>query len=177
MNIKSKNLKEFKSIAKKFIDTIIKYGPKKSEATIVGLYGDLGAGKTTFTQEVAKALGIKERIISPTFIIIKAFKIPSSNFKFPTRPNGSRPTEQLQSFGRAAGRISNFQKLIHVDAYRLKDEKELEKLGWKDLISNPKNLIFIEWPENVIKALPKKHHKVSISHIKEGHRKFKIKSI
>ena len=146
-------------------------------ALIVGLEGDLGGGKTTFLQGLAKGLGIKEKILSPTFIIIKAFKIPSSNFKFPTRPNGSRPTEQLQSFGRAAGRISNFQKLIHVDAYRLKDEKELEKLGWKDLISNPKNLIFIEWPENVIKALPKKHHKVSISHIKEGHRKFKIKSI
>jgi len=160
MNIKSKNLKEFKSIAKKFIDTIIKYGPKKSEATIVGLYGDLGVGKTTFTQEVAKNLGIKRIVNSPTFVIMKSYSIPDKT-----------------CYGVGKLKAKNYKLFYHIDAYRLKNEKELEKLGWKDLISNPKNLIFVEWPENVKKAMPKKHHKVLISHVKEGHRKFKIKSI
>jgi len=139
MKTKGKNLKEFKAVAKKFINTIIKHGPKKSEATIVGLYGDLGAGKTTFTQEVAKSLGIKGKVVSPTFVIMKSYKL-----------------------------------FIHIDAYRLKNEKELEKLGWKDLISNPKNLIFIEWPENVHKILPKEHICVCLEHVSPYRRGIEI---
>ena len=82
---------------------------------------------------------------------------------------------------------SFFSYLIHIDAYRLKNEKELLHLGWEEIISNPEHLVFIEWPENIIKAMPKQHHKISISHLshrsaakgdtKEGYRKFQIKKI
>ena len=69
-----------------------------------------------------------------------------------------------------------FKYLFHLDAYRLKNEKELLHLGWEEIIGDNENLIFIEWPENIIKAMPKKHHRIHISHTKEGHRKFEIKS-
>lgn len=46
---------------------------KKLNRGIVALYGDLGSGKTTFVQGFAKRLGIKEKIISPTFIIIRQY--------------------------------------------------------------------------------------------------------
>lgn len=47
---------------------------------IIALYGDLGGGKTTFIQGFARGLGIKARIISPTFIIIRSYKLKKNNF-------------------------------------------------------------------------------------------------
>jgi len=142
----SKNIKHTEKIAKEFIKQILK-NENSLSATVVCLFGDLGTGKTFFTQAVAKLLGIKRKVNSPTFVIIKNYEL----------------------------KITNYKKLIHIDAYRLKNEKELLHLGWEEIIANPGHLIFIEWPENVIKAMPKKHHKVSISHTPKGYRKFKIK--
>jgi len=53
--------------------------PKKS-AYVIALYGDLGSGKTTFVQGMAKGLGIKRRIISPTFVIIRSYQVYSLYF-------------------------------------------------------------------------------------------------
>jgi tRNA threonylcarbamoyladenosine biosynthesis protein TsaE len=47
---------------------------------IVCLYGDLGSGKTTFTQGLAAGLGIKNRIISPTFVIVRSYELEDMNF-------------------------------------------------------------------------------------------------
>ncbi|MFZ2205700.1 MAG: tRNA (adenosine(37)-N6)-threonylcarbamoyltransferase complex ATPase subunit type 1 TsaE [Minisyncoccia bacterium] len=152
----SKNQKETEKIAQDFLDTILKKECKN--ACVVGLSGDLGTGKTTFTQSVAKLLGIKGKIKSPTFVIMKRY------------PLSSRPTSPSKK-----GRSGGFKNLFHLDAYRLKNAEELFNLGWKEIISNPEHLVLIEWPENVKKAMPKKHHKILIAHTKEGHRSFKIK--
>jgi tRNA threonylcarbamoyladenosine biosynthesis protein TsaE len=141
----SKNLNTTKKIAQNFLIQVLK--GKNRKASIVGLYGDLGTGKTTFTQFIAKNFGITRKVNSPTFVILK--KYPIKNKKF--------------------------ESMFHIDAYRLKNEKELEKLGWKEVISNPKNIVFIEWPERVLKTIPKKHHKILISHTKEGNRNFEVK--
>ncbi len=155
----SKNIKDTEIIAKEFLEELLK--SKKSVATIVGLSGDLGTGKTTFTQHIAKALGVKTKVNSPTFVIMKRYSIKKGNWK----------------------------NLFHLDAYRLKNEKELLHLGWEDIVSNSESIIFIEWPEMIKKAMPKKHHKVSIKHLpapdrvvgqagsKEGHRKFQFKML
>ena len=95
-------------------------------ALIVGLYGDLGSGKTAFTQVVAKCLGVKETVTSPTFVIEKIYKLDHRDF----------------------------EHLIHIDAYRLKNGDELLHLGWEEIAKNPKNIIFIEWPERVAEILP-----------------------
>lgn len=98
----------------------------KSRATVVALSGDLGSGKTTFAQAIGKLLGVVESMQSPTFVIEKIYDI---DFK-------------------------NFRRLIHIDAYRLEKESELLHLGWEEIISEPGNLILIEWPENVKDILP-----------------------
>jgi len=139
----SKNTKETKQIAKDFILKL----RSQNKATIVGLYGDLGAGKTTFVSAVAKSLGVKRKVASPTFIIMKKYPLAYFGFKY----------------------------LYHIDAYRLKNEKELLHLGWKEIISKQEHLVFIEWPERVLKALPKKHSKIEIVHTEGGYRKFRIK--
>ena len=140
----SKNIEETAQIAKEFLSKI---KPDKKTATIVALCGDLGVGKTAFTQVLARELGIKRKVNSPTYVIVKNYKIKAKNYKL----------------------------FFHIDAYRLKNEKELAHLGWPEIIQNPEHLVFIEWPGRIQKALPKKHHKIEISHTKEGHRKFKIK--
>jgi tRNA threonylcarbamoyladenosine biosynthesis protein TsaE len=139
----SKNVEDTKQIAKEF-STKIK--PNNNNATIVGLYGELGAGKTTFTQFFGKELGIKRKVNSPTFVIMKKYVLPKN---------------------------LAFKHLFHLDAYRLKNEKELIYLGWKEIISNKENLVLIEWPEQIIKAIPKKHYQIFISHTKQRHRKFR----
>ncbi len=98
-----------------------------SGATVVVLSGELGAGKTAFAQAVARALGVQETVSSPTFVIEKAYQLSGQKF----------------------------ERLIHIDAYRLRGALELEALGWAELIADPANLIVLEWPERVAELIPK----------------------
>ena len=166
----SKNIKDTEKIAQDFLK---KLKVNKKKATVVGLYGELGSGKTSFTQAVTKLLGVKRKVNSPTFVIMKRYELSKpkkagcKNFL----ANKTKPVPAGENFSTQPF----FEHVFHLDAYRLKNEKELLYLGWEEIISNPKHLIFIEWPEMVIKAMPKKHHKISIAHTKEGYRKFEIK--
>ncbi len=120
---KSKQTKQFgEFLAKK----LIKIGPRK-KALVLGLEGDLGGGKTTFLQGFAKGLGVKQKILSPTFLILKKFKIPSSKFKI----------------------------FYHFDCYRVEKPKEILNLGYKEVISNPRHLVCIEWADKIRKIMPK----------------------
>ena len=170
LNIVSHSGGETEEIARSFL---MKLNPIKKKATIVGLYGDLGTGKTNFTQAAAKYFGVKRKVNSPTFVIIKKYPIPWQGVHKNFLATKTKPVLAGENFYERPA----FKYLFHIDAYRLKNEKELIHLGWEELISNPKHLIFIEWPERVIKALPKKHHKIFISHTKEGYRNFRIKKV
>ena len=83
MKYVAKNLEETQNVATEFVKTL---SPKKSGnigATIVGLYGELGSGKTSFTQGIARALGVSENVVSPTFVIMKSYFLSSIfNFEF-----------------------------------------------------------------------------------------------
>lgn len=148
MKLTIKSLDGLKDVARDFTEKIF---PKKDTAFVVGLYGDLGAGKTTFTQAVAKCFGIGDVVTSPTFVIEKIYKILASS-------------QHLES---------RFENLIHIDAYRLESSDELLHLGWKEIISNPKNLILIEWPERVSDIMPE-HIKVKLTHLEENSREIEI---
>lgn len=119
------SLDEFRSFA---MDFALALAPRSSGATVVTLSGELGAGKTTFVQEIAKSLGVTESITSPTFVIEKVYEVEGSAFR----------------------------RLVHIDAYRLKSEHELEVLGWKEIISEKRNLVLIEWPERVPGLMPER---------------------
>lgn len=143
----SKNTKETARVAKSFLSRILKEKKGKKAAVIVGLSGDLGAGKTAFTQAAAKHLGIKNKVISPTFVLIKKYPLKSKTHKF----------------------------FFHLDAYRLKNEKELLRLGWEDIIGNEEHLVFVEWPERVKKIIPKGARYIYITADRKGNRNFKLK--
>ncbi|MBI2618269.1 tRNA (adenosine(37)-N6)-threonylcarbamoyltransferase complex ATPase subunit type 1 TsaE [Candidatus Kaiserbacteria bacterium] len=119
-------------------------------ATVLGLYGDLGAGKTTFAQALARVFGIKETVTSPTFVIMKTYALPK--------------------------RKTHFKHLIHIDAYRLRGSSELTKLGWETLLNDPANLIVIEWAEKVESILPKNTKKICLDVVDEKTRALSYKS-
>jgi len=108
--------------------------PAQDRATLVTLSGELGAGKTTFVQAAAEALGVTDTVTSPTFVIEKIYLLEKQKFS----------------------------RLIHIDAYRLKSAHELEALGWKDLLADSHNLILIEWPERVAEIIPEDAIRVRI---------------
>ena len=140
----SKSLKNTEEIAKDFLKKISNY--KHEKALVVGLYGDLGSGKTTFTQNVAKIFGVNEYVTSPTFVIEKIYNINDPKFK----------------------------KLIHVDAYRIDSGNELKILNWQETLNDPKNLIFLEWPERVKEILPENHMKIYFKFVSENEREIEI---
>ena len=144
MKVISKSLLDTEKIAKEFIEKISMGIYDK--ALVVGLYGDLGSGKTTFTQSIAKIFNIKEDVTSPTYVIEKIYEIENKNFK----------------------------NLIHIDAYRLDSAKELLALEWERILIDPRNIILIEWPERVAEVLPKNHAKIFFKFISEFEREIEI---
>ncbi len=141
--ITSNSLEETQKLAHEWLASL---PLKNDEATVVGLYGNLGSGKTTFTQAIARELGIKEATTSPTFVIEKLYETKHNHFK----------------------------RLIHIDAYRLDNGRELQVLNFEELVHNPNNLIIIEWPENVKEILPENHIKIYCEFVDEHSRKFEV---
>ncbi len=147
MEIITKSSSQTKKIGKKLAEEILKI-EGQNKAIILGLEGDLGVGKTTFLQGFAKGLGIQEKILSPTFIILKKF--PISNFQF--------------------SNFSNFSNFYHIDCYRIQKPKEFLDLGFKEIISNPQNIVAIEWSGRIQKILPKKIIKIKIKFVNKNTR-------
>lgn len=118
--------------------------PKGVGATLVTLSGELGAGKTTFTQNVAKALGVEGAVTSPTFVLMKIYQLPEG---------------------------ASFKRLVHVDAYRLKGGAELAPLGFDEVLHDTDNLVLLEWPEQVADGLPEADHRLRFEVVGEDARK------
>jgi len=139
------NIKETRLLAGNLAKGIMK--EYSGKAKVIGLIGDLGAGKTTFAQALAQALGVEEKVSSPTFVIEKIYKL------------------------KGQGKLTH---LIHIDAYRLNDPEELVALGWDEIVESPNNIILVEWADNVEKILPKDTQKIFFKFIDEERREIKM---
>ncbi len=121
----TKNEKETIKLAKVFAREILKFLPESKFGIVVGFQGNLGAGKTTFIKGLVRGLGIKKRLTSPTFILMKQYN---------TRKGIS---------------------VYHFDCYRLSDPKDILELGFLETVKKPRTLILIEWAEKIRKILPR----------------------
>jgi len=117
-------------------DIGLEFAKRLKGGEVIALLGNLGSGKTIFTKGLARGLGVRKIITSPTFVLMKLYKIGN---------------EQLK--------IKNF---IHVDAYRLKNERELREIGLFDWLGKENSIVVIEWAERVKKILPKASIKIKI---------------
>lgn len=150
---------ELKEISSEIFGRVLNSN-KEDGATVVGLYGDLGSGKTTFTKYFAGLLGISpDSIISPTFIIQKRFNISENLFKL-------KGFEDSFTFP--------FKTFYHLDVYRIEDPSEVLSLDWKKIISDPQNLIVVEWADLIEKILPSDTLKINFETIDETSRKLII---
>lgn len=119
---------------------------------VIGLIGNLGSGKTTFIQGVAAGLGIKEKIKSPTFVILKRYKIPKHK---------------------------TIKYLYHIDLYRLSTfsatARNVDNLGF-DLneIAKKNSVVFIEWAEKIAAILPKNWIRIKFRYIDMNKREMTI---
>lgn len=114
-----------------------------TQATVLALSGNLGAGKTTLVQELASVLGVEEQITSPTFVVMKRYQT--------THPV--------------------FLELIHIDAYRIEEDEEMVILGFLQWLKNPDTLICIEWPEKISSLIPATAINVALEVVDENTRK------
>lgn len=92
---------------------------------IFALVGDLGGGKTCFTKGFAKSLGIKRPVQSPSFVLMKIYRLKKRRLK----------------------------KFCHLDAYRLKNPAELAELGLDEYLGRPGVVTVIEWADKIKKML------------------------
>jgi tRNA threonylcarbamoyladenosine biosynthesis protein TsaE len=98
----------------------------RDEAQTYILSGPLGVGKTAFVKEVARLLGVRDVVVSPTFNIMKIYNTEDSKWR----------------------------RLIHIDAYRLENKEDAVPLKLREIQEDPQTLVLIEWGEYVKDALP-----------------------
>ena len=131
---------------------------------IICLSGDLGSGKTTFTQGLLKGLEIKGPYTSPTFNIVKEYK---GQLTFNNKPL----TKNTKKSSNVKGQKLN---IYHIDAYRI-NSKDLLGLGFKDFAGQPNSIVIIEWAERVKKIIPKKALWIYFKWINDKERKIALK--
>jgi tRNA threonylcarbamoyladenosine biosynthesis protein TsaE len=146
MEVVTKSAQETQKLGEKIANKL----KKSASQRIFALYGELGSGKTTFIQGLAKGLGIKERILSPTFVMIRQYQITNNELL-----------------------ITNF---YHVDLYRVESEKDARGLGLKEIWPNPENIVAIEWAEKIKKILPKKRTEIYFESLEGNKRRIRINS-
>ncbi len=142
MEVITKSAYETKELGKKLAADL--------NAHIFALTGNLGSGKTTFVQGFAERLGIEGRIISPTFILMRKYKIHDSRFMN--------------------------HDFYHVDLYRLEEniESEVRNLGLTDIWEQPQNIVVIEWAEKIADLIPKSAIWIKFENLGENERKLTI---
>lgn len=125
-------------------------GEGAGQPIVIALEGELGAGKTTFTQAFAEALGVHEHLKSPTFVLMKHYKITGA---------------------------PKYHTLYHLDCYRLNSSADLIPLGTRDTIHLPGTIILIEWAERVKDILPRNHWVIHIDHVSEQERNITVTEV
>ncbi len=142
-----------------------------SGGEVLLLFGDLGAGKTTFIQGLAEGLGITQRIISPTFLIMRSYIIPFS-FSSPQSLSFPRKRESIQRIGSPIK--PGMTTLYHLDLYRINSEDDLEGLGIREILDDKNSIVAIEWPEKLGHFLPKKRIELHFTNFSEKERKITV---
>lgn len=115
------------AVVEKLLSRIPAAQARPGRAALVTLSGNLGAGKTTFVQALAQALGVTEPVVSPTYVLMKSYELHNQPFA----------------------------RLVHIDAYRLASGQEFAALEPASFLLDEDALVCIEWPERIEGALPK----------------------
>ncbi len=140
MEHNSNSTEETQKIAADFAHTLV-------GGDVILLKGDLGAGKTTFTQGLMQAFGYKDPVRSPTFSMVN-----------------------LHAVNRG-----EIEQVAHIDLFRLKSPDELKQLALEDYIGYPSIVTIIEWPNTQIEEMIKaSYYSIKFERVSEDSRKITI---
>ncbi len=140
MITETKSAKETQKFANKFAKKIKNGG-------VVCLFCNLGTRKTGFSQAVAKIIGGKDRVVSPTYILVRRYEIPKNRFFW------------------------------HIDLYRMNTLEEIKVLGIEEIADDPENVVLIEWPEKILELLPQKRWEIHFNSTGKNSRAIEIKNL
>lgn len=127
-----------------------KFAQRLKGGEIIGLSGDLGGGKTTFVKGLARGLGIRDLVTSPTFVMLKEYRVRDLS-----------------------------KSLLHVDLYRLQKPEEIETIGLKEYLKKPDKICVIEWAEKIrdyLKKLPAKIIWIEFEYKRKNEREIKVQN-
>lgn len=139
MKYKTKSSDETRNLGKEFAVGLV------SGDTLL-FFGNLGAGKTTFIQGLAEGLGVKDRILSPTFVLQRSYEVSKNEIK----------------------------KLHHIDLYRLEGKSEIISLGLFETVNDLDSIVLIEWAEKLNDFKPKKGYKIYLNYLSDSEREIEI---
>ncbi len=132
---------------KETINLAKKYARQLKGGQIIALEGELGAGKTVFVRGLAQGLGIKNKITSPTFVLMKVYKVNKRNIKH----------------------------FVHIDAYRLSNDYDLENIGAYEYFSRD-SVVVIEWAQKIPSLKKNITHYVKIKYLNLNKREIIIEN-
>ena len=126
------------------------FGKSLKGGEVIALFGELGSGKTTFVQGLAKGLGITRRILSPTFVLVREHRIKNGEL--------------------------GIMNLYHIDLYRIENSKDFRSLGLEEILNDKSAIVAIEWAEKMGNLLPEKRVDIYFEYLGEDKRKIRIHS-
>ena len=156
----TKSSQETIDFAKDFVKKALK-GAKNDSPLIFCLSGELGAGKTYFVKGLAEALGIKDNITSPTFVLMKKYKI----------------RKKVEKAGPGPAFAAGKGMFFHIDCYRIYDSEDARQIGLDKILQNPRAIIAVEWAERIADLIPRPFFKIKFKHAGEGKRKIVVKNV
>ena len=138
------------------------------------LEGQLGMGKTTFTQGLARGLGITETINSPTFTLLKEYvgQSPPSSLTHTALSDGLAVSQQrlMRKKEGRIGRANRRPTLYHFDLYRLEDPEEMFALGFDDYFTDPSGVCVVEWADRAEGLWPRERLDILLHMMSETER-------
>jgi len=145
MEFITKSAGETKKLGKEIADQLISPKPEDS-GRIIALSGDLGSGKTTLVQGLSQGLGLKSRILSPTFILMRRYELAKGHF-----------------FHVDLYRLNN------------QVAEEVVNIGLTDIWQESNNVVIIEWAEKIKDIIPKNTKWIFFENLGGDKRKITIK--
>ena len=122
------------------------------DGVVIELVGDVGAGKTTLTQGIAKGLGVVETITSPSFTLSKRY-----------------------GFAVGVGGEAENGVLVHYDFYRLGDPGIMEE-DLAEAMRLQNSVVVVEWGESIREILPEKRKTITVKYREDGGREVAIEN-
>lgn len=129
---------------------------------IIALQGELGSGKTTFSQGFLGELKIKGPYTSPTFVLLKHYR----------KIKSQKPKVKILSKKQKVLK-SEIQNIYHIDAYRI-NSKNILNLGWEEIIADKNNVIIVEWADRIKKIIPECALWIKFEWVDNNTRKIKL---